>query len=617
MPWSKETDHEDCDGIAVVKDSTGEVEGCHDSEEEADDQLAALNASEDDRAVSDVELSPPAAMVNAAQMGLTKKEELDLGDCGTGAGETSARMIVNDELTPGRVRKIAGYLRSHEEDFTPSGTPSTLSDEQLKDGCGTIQYLLWGGGTDTAYNWALRKSNEVAEEQGDSKPYSDSDFRSMTRADVEDLSEGDLVAWDSAGGTAYGEIDTIAMGETVSGSLEPDDTEHETSEDNPGLIIELVDKGDDGEIEGEGDTVFHRPDTVEMIDESDVPERSAGTRDYEGRTFQSRITDPSIRETADGKITVKVMTDQIARDGMVLDPEGLRTEDYEKNPVVLWEHGQDPRRGAEPVARCVNLMRKEDGYLAEIDFAGDEFAQRIEDKIRGGYINAVSIGWKTEDVQREERGDSMVPVVRESDMTEFSVVGVPADTDALVQSRMHYEGIEEEMQEKWPAHRSAIKGLCVMEAARRSSGGEMTMEQAKKDVLQDMDRQLSGGRMAVMGPKCPFHDGPTEFDTLAEILSADAETLRMTAAAEGCMYDRSNEDEDSRDCGCNDAGEGTPSSPSVSGGTPPDAERDESPGTDHVTIQDFFRLLQEKKGEVKEIRRQKAKKEAQKQLGIR
>jgi hypothetical protein len=132
-----------------------------------------------------------------------------------------------------------------------------------------------------------------------------------------------------------------------------------------------------------------------------------------------------------------------------------------------------------------------------------------------------------------------------------------------------------------------------------------------------MDRQLSGGRMAVMGPKCPFYDGPTEFDTLAEILSADAETLRMTAAAEGCMYDRSNEDEDSRGCGCNDAGEGTPSSPSASGGTPPDAERDESPGTDHVTIQDFFRLLQEKKGEVKEIRREKAKKEAQKQLGIR
>jgi len=45
MPWSKTTDHEECDGIAVVKDSTGEVEGCHETEQEANDQLAALNAS--------------------------------------------------------------------------------------------------------------------------------------------------------------------------------------------------------------------------------------------------------------------------------------------------------------------------------------------------------------------------------------------------------------------------------------------------------------------------------------------------------------------------------------------------------------------------------------------
>lgn len=622
MPWSKETDHDDCDGIAVVKDSTGEVEGCHETEEEANDQIAALNASEDDRAVSDVDLSPPAAMVNAAQMGLAKKDELSLGDCGTGAGETSARMIVNDELTPGRVRKIAGYLRSHAEDYTPEGTPSTLSDEQLRDGCGTIQYLLWGGGTDTAYNWALRKANEVAKEQGDSKPYTDSDFRSMTRADVDDLSEGDLVAWDSSGGTAYGRIDQIAMGETVSGSLEPSDTEHETSEDNPGVIIEIV-ENDDGEVEGTGDTVFHRPETLTMIEEGDVPERSEA-RDYEGRMFQSRITDPSIRETADGKITVKVMTDQIARDGMVLDPEGLRTEDYEKNPVVLWEHGQDPRRGAEPVARCVNLMRKQDGYLAEVEFAGDEFAQRIEDKIRGGYINAVSVGWKTEDVQREERSGEMVPVVRQSDMTEFSVVGVPADTDALVQSRVHYKGMEEEMEEEWPAHRSLIKGLCVAEAARRAMGSDMMMEQAKKDVLDEMDERLIGGRKCVMGPKCPFHDDPTQFDTLADILSADAEILRMTAAAEGCRYDtemqgNSTDSTGRDDCDCNDrdAGEGTPSSPSASDGTPTDAERDESPGTDYVTMQDFFRLLQEKKGEVKEIRREKAKKEAQKELGIR
>lgn len=49
VPWSKVQNHAECpDGKpwAVVKDEDGEVEGCHASEQAANDQLAALNASE-------------------------------------------------------------------------------------------------------------------------------------------------------------------------------------------------------------------------------------------------------------------------------------------------------------------------------------------------------------------------------------------------------------------------------------------------------------------------------------------------------------------------------------------------------------------------------------------
>jgi len=51
MPWTKVEGHSDCDSgeIAVVKESDGEVEGCHSTEEEANEQIAALEASEDDK----------------------------------------------------------------------------------------------------------------------------------------------------------------------------------------------------------------------------------------------------------------------------------------------------------------------------------------------------------------------------------------------------------------------------------------------------------------------------------------------------------------------------------------------------------------------------------------
>lgn len=48
MPWHIEDEHPECEGYAVVKDSDGELEGCHRTRAQAEAQLAALNISEDD-----------------------------------------------------------------------------------------------------------------------------------------------------------------------------------------------------------------------------------------------------------------------------------------------------------------------------------------------------------------------------------------------------------------------------------------------------------------------------------------------------------------------------------------------------------------------------------------
>jgi len=48
MPYHIESDNESCNGFAVVKDSDGEVMGCHRNEDQASRQMAALYAAEDD-----------------------------------------------------------------------------------------------------------------------------------------------------------------------------------------------------------------------------------------------------------------------------------------------------------------------------------------------------------------------------------------------------------------------------------------------------------------------------------------------------------------------------------------------------------------------------------------
>lgn len=86
VPWHKVHGHAECtDGKpwAVVKDAGGELEGCHASEADADQQLAALYASEQDTtaiidAVMGGELVPNASSADV----LAKKD--DGGGCGDG-----------------------------------------------------------------------------------------------------------------------------------------------------------------------------------------------------------------------------------------------------------------------------------------------------------------------------------------------------------------------------------------------------------------------------------------------------------------------------------------------------------------------------------------------------
>lgn len=73
MPWHIEDSHESCQGFAVVKDEDGELKGCHRNRDQAERQLAALNASEEYDDLGDDDLSlqneragegPPARIVD-------------------------------------------------------------------------------------------------------------------------------------------------------------------------------------------------------------------------------------------------------------------------------------------------------------------------------------------------------------------------------------------------------------------------------------------------------------------------------------------------------------------------------------------------------------------------
>lgn len=172
----------------------------------------------------------------------------------------------------------------------------------------------------------------------------------------------------------------------------------------------------------------------------------------------------SFREARDGqRTTAWVTTDAIARDGMILEPDGLDTSAYLTNPVVLWQHGADPQRGTVPIARCVSLTRRDEGsvrgWLSTIEWATDAFAQLIREQVRTGLLSMTSIGWNSRRVENRAIGGRTVPVVMEAEMLEFSIVAIGSDRNALVVERSNdgarlsrIEAMVDELRRKLTAH---------------------------------------------------------------------------------------------------------------------------------------------------------------------
>jgi hypothetical protein len=96
------------------------------------------------------------------------------------------------------------------------------------------------------------------------------------RKEQHSYSEGDLVGWE--GGDAQGRVVEVSTSGTARGSMEPDGRTHDTSEENPGYVIQLVDR-EDGEIVGRTDsdgnpqTVFHRAGSLSSISEDEVSQK--------------------------------------------------------------------------------------------------------------------------------------------------------------------------------------------------------------------------------------------------------------------------------------------------------------------------------------------------------
>ena len=150
-------------------------------------------------------------------------------------------------------------------------------------------------------------------------------------------------------------------------------------------------------------------------------------------TLNRVVTEDQIRgyytRAEGGDLTFTAVTSGVKRDGLDLDVAGLSTDNFMRNPVVLWVH--DYAGQVLPIGRVTSLSKDGGSLIVRIHFDdGDPFAQEIRRKYVEGYLNAVSVGWDT----LETDGNRIVL----SDLLDVSAVPVPGDQDALLQRAEEY-----------------------------------------------------------------------------------------------------------------------------------------------------------------------------------
>lgn len=131
-------------------------------------------------------------------------------------------------------------------------------------------------------------------------------------------------------------------------------------------------------------------------------------------------------EVAERTLRFTASTTSEDRDGDVIVPKRIDTEAFEKNPVFLLFH--DDMRA--PIGKIVGLEKLEDELVVDVEFDDDDPSDKIFQKYKDGFMNAVSIGFLPleEPESREEGGFEFQKV----ELLEVSAVTVQSNREALV-----------------------------------------------------------------------------------------------------------------------------------------------------------------------------------------
>ena len=194
------------------------------------------------------------------------------------------------------------------------------------------------------------------------------------------------------------------------------------------------------------------------------------------------------------KMSFVISTAGVDRDNDTIDSKGWKTENYMKNPVVMWAHDY----AGLPVAKATSLKLTDQGLVADIEFPAPgtyPFADTVHDMLKAGFLSATSVGFRPSKFEQnsERKGFDY----SEQELLEFSIVPVPSNPEALV--TMRHAGIDNAVVKGWckAINTWAAKKDATTERALSTLSKQPAFEAFAADLEVETDggkKELQAGR---------------------------------------------------------------------------------------------------------------------------
>lgn len=163
-------------------------------------------------------------------------------------------------------------------------------------------------------------------------------------------------------------------------------------------------------------------------DESQIVKREIG----EKVRLHLDVDATATKDLGEGVLEAVITTSSLDRHGENIITSGIDTTNYmAKNPVVLYGHDYFGL----PIGKAIKLTEQKNKIKAQFKLAIDkyDFANTVYEMVKEGYLNAVSIGGLVKKWSEDYR------TIEEMEMVEFSIVSIPANSDAMITSRSFLE----------------------------------------------------------------------------------------------------------------------------------------------------------------------------------